>query len=136
MGNGSSWQGRGVALLRMIVGGVFLMHGGQKIFYYGIHGVGRYFASVNLPSPQLLAPLVTAVELLGGVALLLGLGTRWAAVLLAMDMVGVILAVKLSGGFFAPAGFEYEFTLLFACIALVLAGPGPASVESLLGGRK
>jgi putative oxidoreductase len=135
MGKGVNMQAWGVTLLRVIVGIVFLMHGGQKIFYYGIHRVGGYFASVGIPSPELFAPLVTAVEILGGAALLLGLGTRWVAILLAIDMVGAILAVKFTGGFFAPAGFEYELTLLVANISLVLTGPGAASLEERIRKR-
>jgi putative oxidoreductase len=50
-------------------------------------------------------------------------------------MVGAILAVKFTGGFFAPAGFEYELTLLVANISLVLTGPGAASLEERIRKR-
>jgi putative oxidoreductase len=100
-------QSWGVTLLRVMIGLVFLIHGVEKLFGFGIHRVVGYFGSIGVPSPGLFAPVVTAVELLGGAALILGLATRWAAVLLAIDMIGVVLAAKLSGGFFAPAGFEY-----------------------------
>jgi putative oxidoreductase len=135
MRNGSSAQAWGVTLLRVIIGIVFLMHGGQKVFFYGIHRVEGYFASIGIPSPELFAPVVTLVEFLGGAALLLGVGTRWAAALLAIDMMGAVLAAKLSGGFFAPAGFEYELTLLVANISLVLTGPGAASLERMIRKR-
>ena len=135
MGNGSSLQSWGVTLLRLIVGIVFMMHGGEKLFVYGIHGVVGYFGSIGVPSPALFAPVVTAVEFLGGAAMILGLATRWVAVLLAIDIIGVILAAKLSGGFFAPAGFEYELTLMVANLSLLLTGPGAASLDSRIRKR-
>ena len=135
MSNSSSLQSWGITLLRVIVGIVFVMHGGEKLFVYGIHHVVRYFGSIGVPSPALFAPVVTAVEFLGGLAMILGLGTRWAAVLLIFDMIGVILAAKLSGGFFAPAGFEYELTLLVANLSLLLTGPGAASLDARIRKR-
>lgn len=125
----------GIALVRIVAGAVFVIHGGQKLFYYGIPRVMKYFGTVGVPAPELVAPIVTAIELLGGLALVLGFGTRLAALFLAMDMIGVILTVKLSGGFFAPSGFEYELTLLFACIALIMAGPGAASLRAVIRKR-
>ena len=122
-------------MLRLIVGIVFMMHGGEKLFVYGIHGVVGYFGSIGVPSPALFAPVVTAVEFLGGAAMILGLATRWVAVLLAIDIIGVILAAKLSGGFFAPAGFEYELTLMVANLSLLLTGPGAASLDSRIRKR-
>ncbi|HVO80781.1 MAG TPA: DoxX family protein [Terriglobales bacterium] len=135
MGNGSSIQSWGVALLRVMIGLVFLIHGWEKLFVFGIHRVTGYFGSIGVPSPALFAPLVTAIELLGGMALILGVGTRWAAVLLVFDMMGAIFAAKLSGGFFAPAGFEYELTLLVANLSLLLTGPGAASLDKRIRRR-
>lgn len=135
MSNGSSLQSWGIALLRLIVGIVFVMHGGEKLFVFGIHHVVGYFGSIGVPSPALFAPVVTAVELLGGAALILGLATRWVAIFLAIDMIGVILVAKFTGGFFAPAGFEYELTLLVANLSLLLTGGGAASLDSRIRKR-
>ena len=122
-------------MLRLIVGIVFVMHGGEKLFVFGIHHVVGYFGSIGVPSPALFAPLVTAVELLGGAALILGLATRWVAIFLTIDMIGVILVAKFTGGFFAPAGFEYELTLLVANLSLLLTGGGAASLDSRIRKR-
>ena len=135
MDNGSNLQSWGITLLRLIVGMVFLLHGGQKVFVFGIHRVAGYFGSIGVPSPALFAPVVAVVELLGGAALILGLATRWAAILLAVDMMGVILVAKLSGGFFAPAGFEYELTLLVANLSLLLTGGGADSLDGRIRKR-
>jgi putative oxidoreductase len=129
----SQW---GLALLRLIVGIVFVMHGSQKLFTYGIHGVTGSFAGMGIPVSGFTAPLVTFVEFLGGIALILGLFTRWAALLLAINMVGAMYFVHLKNGFYAPGGVEYPLTLMAANVALFFAGPGIAAVDGLIGTRK
>jgi putative oxidoreductase len=125
-----SW---GLTVLRVVVGIVFLMHGGQKLFQLGLHGVAGFFQMVHIPVPSVSAAVVTFVEFLGGAALVLGLATRWAALLLAIDMAGAIYFVHASKGFFMQAGgFEYALTLLAANLALALSGPGAAAVDNLI----
>lgn len=121
-------QAWGLTLLRVVVGVVFLMHGGQK-FQMGFGQVAGFLGSLGIPAPNLAAIVLTLVEFAGGVALLLGLLTRLVAFLLAIDMAVAIVTVKLKGGFFAPNGFEYDLTLLAACLALALAGGGAACLE-------
>ena len=59
-------------IFRVAVGGVFLAHGIQKFFMYGLHGVAGAFASMGVPAPAVTSVLVAVVELLGGAALILG----------------------------------------------------------------
>jgi putative oxidoreductase len=129
-------QGWGIAVLRIAVGIVFLAHGGQKLFMVGFGGVAGFLGQLGIPAPMLAAVIVTLVEFLGGLALLLGLFTRWAAIPLALNMAVAILTVHLPGGFFLPDGYEYALTLLAANVALALLGSGEASVERLLEKRK
>ena len=82
--------------------------------------------------PAVSAPLVTLVEFLGGLALILGVGTRVAALLLACDMVGAIVFVHFKNGFFMPTGYEFALTMLAANLSLVLTGPGAASVGGMI----
>lgn len=124
-----------LTLLRVIVGIVFLVHGSQKLFVFGIHGITGFFAQSGIPLATIAGPVVTFVEFLGGIALILGLFTRIAAILLAIDMCGAILFVHGKNGFFLPMGFEYALTLLIANIALAIGGPGEYAIESRFMGR-
>ena len=132
----TKWQGWGVAVLRAVVGFVFLMHGGQKLFIYGFKGVAGFMSQLGIPAPGLAAVVVTLVEFLGGAALLVGLFTSWAAALLSINMLVAVLAVHLRAGFFLPKGFEYALTLLAANVALVLTGSGEAALDSLRRRRR
>jgi putative oxidoreductase len=118
------------------LGIVFLAHGAQKVFTFGHHGVTGMLGSMGIPLPSVMSVVLMAVEFLGGAALVLGLLTRWAAALNGFDMVVAILAVHLKNGFFNPMGFEYPLTLLAACIALAVIGPGAGSVDGALAKRE
>jgi putative oxidoreductase len=127
--------GVGTALLRAVVGLVFAAHGAQKLFVYGLDGVAGAFGEMGVPLAAVAGPLVTFVELLGGLALLAGLATRWVAVPLAFTMLVAMLLVHLPAGFFAPNGIEFTLTLFAASVSLVLTGPGAFSLDGLLARR-
>jgi len=128
----STTQAWGVAILRVVVGIVFLVHGAQKLFVIGVPGVAAFLGDLGVPFPTLSAIVVSGVEFLGGLAILLGLFTPWAAGLLAIDMAVALLTVHLRGGFFVPEGFEFVLTLLAACLALVCLGSGALSLDTVL----
>jgi putative oxidoreductase len=112
------------------------MHGGQKLFLYVFHNVAGMMTRMGIPLPGVFGVVVTLAEFLGGWALLLGLLTRWVAAALAIEMIVAILKVHLRSGFFLPRGFEFAFSMLAANVALLLAGPGAAAIDSLLGKRR
>jgi putative oxidoreductase len=126
----------GLAILRLVVGIVFTVHGAQKLFTFGYAGTAAFFTQAGIPLPGISAAIVIAVEFLGGIALILGLGTRIAALFIAIDMLGAMLFVHLAGGFFMPKGYEFALTLCAAAIALMLAGPGAASLDGMMGRSK
>ncbi|HSE96077.1 MAG TPA: DoxX family protein [Methylomirabilota bacterium] len=126
---GSGWA---ILPLRLVVGLVFVMHGGQKLFQFGIGGTTAFMGQLGLPLPGLAALVVIAVELLGGLAILLGLFTRLTAALLAFDVLVALLTVHLRSGFFVPDGIEFVLTLLGGALSLAGLGPGPLSLD----GRK
>jgi len=125
----------GLTLVRIIVGVVFLVHGSQKLFVVGLGGITGFFTQAGIPLPMVAAPVVTFVEFLGGIALILGVFTRIAAILIAIDMMGAIAFVHGKNGFFLPTGYEYALTLLVLNIALAIGGPGEYAIESRFMGR-
>ena len=118
--------------LRIAVGLVFLMHGGQKLFVFGLAGTADIMGKLGIPMPTLAAAIVIAAELLGGLAIILGLYGRWAGAALAIEMLVAIPVARLSGGFFAPYGFEFEFALLGACLTFAAFGTGGVSLDRLI----
>jgi putative oxidoreductase len=131
---GARFAKYGMLPLRIVVGLVFLMHGAQKLFVFGLGGTADIMGKLGLPLPALCAIIVIAVELLGGFAILLGVFTRVAGALLAFEMLVAILVARLSGGFFAPYGYEFELTLLGASLTFALNGPGRISLDEKLAG--
>jgi putative oxidoreductase len=132
----------GLFLLRVILGVVFFAHGAQKVFGwfggYGIAGTVGYFKNVvHVPTP--LAYLGPFVEFLGGIAILLGLFTKFAALGIFIMMLVATLKVHLPSGFFMSgkgdgkgAGYEYTLTLAIISLVLVLLGGGLYSVDTLI----
>ena len=68
----------GMLPLRIVVGLVFMMHGGQKLFVFGLGGTADIMGKLGLPLPSLAAAIVIVVELLGGLAIVFGAFTRLA----------------------------------------------------------
>ena len=126
----------GIAVLRVVVGIVFFMHGKQKLMGFGYHGVVGFLHVIGLPLPQVAAVFLLVAEVGGGIALILGVLTRWAAMLNACDMLVALLMVHWKNGFFLPHGYEFALTLLAANICLIFAGPGTPSVDSLMARRQ
>lgn len=123
----------GIALLRVVTGAIFLMHGQQKLFEFGIGGVTGMMTGLGVPAPGLMALVVTFVELLGGIALILGAFTRIAAVLVAIDVLVAFFLVHLPNGFFATnGGVELVLLLATAGITLAATGPGALALDSRL----
>lgn len=122
--------------LRLALGIVFLMHGMQKLFGAfsgpGIEGTQGFMASLGVVLPGFMGIVVAAVEFFGGLLVLLGLFTRYASLLIAVDMFFAFLLVHMKNGFFLPMGYEFVFTLFLIAIALVLTGAGKWSLEKAL----
>lgn len=112
----------GLLLVRLVVGITFLIHGVIK-FQSGIGNIAGWFESIGLPGFTAYATAI--IEVAGGIAMIIGLGTRIVAVLFAVVMAGAILMAKLGAGFTGTpqmAGYELELALLAVSVLLALSG--------------
>ncbi len=112
--------------------------GHQKLFGCfgggGIGGTAGFFSSLGLEPAVPLVLLVGLVEFVGGLAIAIGLWTRLAAALAAIDLLVAIYLVHIANGFFWDAG-GYEYPLMWAIlmIAIVIRGGQKLSVDSVIG---
>lgn len=104
--------------IRLVFGILFIIHGVSK--FSQLAGTEQFFTKIGLP--HIAVPFIAAVEIIGGISLLAGIGSRIFALILAIDMLVAIFAVKLSMGF--VGGYEFELTLIAGLVSIVLSGPG------------
>lgn len=126
--------------LRLSAGVIFVAHGAQKLFGafggYGLEGTGQYMASIGLEPGYLMALLAGGAEFFGGLALLIGLLVRPAALLLAVTMMMAIVTAHLANGLFlSNGGFEFALSLLAISVALLVQGAGRLSLDRLISAR-
>jgi putative oxidoreductase len=120
-------------VLRVVIGIIFAVHGYQKLALMGVGNVAEFFGGAGIPLPLVSDWIVTLVELLGGIALILGLYTRWVSIPLAIIMLVALLMVHVPNGFFvSEGGFEFVFILLAGLVALAFLGAGPFSLDQQL----
>ena len=130
----NQWQGWGITVLRVAMGAIFLMNGGQKLFVDGFSEVAGQLGGL-FPLPT--AVVVSLVEALCGAALVLGLFTRLVCVPLAMGMLVDILVFHPPSGLFVDdTGFELALLRLAASVTLILTGAGNAALDNLRAWRK
>jgi putative oxidoreductase len=121
-------------ILRLVLGVIFIAHGYPKLFVFGVSGFAKFLSGLGVPIPEFFAVVVILVEFVGGIALILGIFTRWVALLLAIDMLIATLLVKIKVGLIAPmdkpgVGAELDLALLAGALVLLVFGPGSISVE-------
>lgn len=122
-----------MTIIRVIVGIAFFAHGWQKVFTFGFAGTGGFFESLGIPAAGFFAIVVSLLELLGGLALILGIGTRIVGLLLAIDMFTALLVVHLPNGFFVSEnGYELVLVLGTAALAFAITGASSLSLDNRL----
>lgn len=129
--------GVGELILRLALGIVFLPHGLPKLKRPA--ETAGFLKRIGAPAPSLLAWLVALLESVGAVMLIVGLATRLVALGLAVDMLVAIVTVRIrmSKAPFTSTpqaqGWEFEFALMAAALALVFTGGGRLALDRYLG---
>src|SRR5215468_4199021 len=138
---------RSTILIRCMVGGVFLWEGILK-FVYTNQGVGR-FTKIGFPAPELMAHFVAVLEIVGGVLLICGFLTRLIAIPFVIEMAVAMLSTKVSlyfgtsplpappsppqsGAWAVLHEIRSEYAQIMSVLFLLVAGPGPWSVDAML----
>jgi uncharacterized membrane protein YphA (DoxX/SURF4 family) len=141
-------DGGAIVLIRLLVGGVFLVEGILKYLQPQELAAGR-FAAIGIPWPQVMGPLVCAVEIIAGAMVIVGVFTRLACVPLLIDISVAIASTKipiwLGRGywhFMLPPMKHYgmlamlheartDLSMLLGLIFLLIVGPGSWSADAL-----
>jgi putative oxidoreductase len=135
--------------LRLIVGYGFMEHGFAKLAR-GPEAFATILHAIGVPAPHLMAWSTILIEVLGGLAVILGAFVTLVSVPMAVVLLVAIFTVHLPYGFssiklqavtaagaqFGPPGFETDLLYLACLAALVLAGSGPLAIDSLLAKRR
>jgi putative oxidoreductase len=120
----------GATLLRLILGIVYVMHAYLALVINGPAGMIAYNAKAGIPLPEIAAWYLILAHGLGGLLLVLGIYTRWAALANVPVMLGAIVFVHLKNGFWAhQQGYEYVLVLLVATVATAMIGGGALSLK-------
>lgn len=124
-------------LLRLVLGGLFLAHAGLKVFVFTPAGTAAFFGSLGLPPA--LAYATIAAEIVGGLALILGVWTRLVALALVPVLLGAIAAVHGAAGFFfnnPNGGWEFPAFWIAGLLVLALLGDGARALRPMPAGRQ
>jgi putative oxidoreductase len=139
-----------VLLIRLAVGSIFLSEGIQKFLFPNEIGAGR-FTRIGIPAPEVMGPFVGVVEIVCGSLIILGLLTRFAAILLIINMCVALISTKIpillghgfwrfslsklsSYGFWSMAHeARTDFSMLLGSIFLLIVGAGAWSLDAWLG---
>ncbi len=125
-------------VIRIVLGVIFIVHGGQKLFAWyggpGIQGFTQGMGRFGVAHPVPLGWMAALSEFGGGLLVLLGLLTPFAAALIISTMLVAIARVHFAKGFFnTKGGWEFNLSLITLALVLVLLGAGAISIDHLLG---
>jgi putative oxidoreductase len=135
--------------LRLIVGFGFMQHGIAKLTR-GVDAFATVLHALSVPAPHFMAWATILIEVLGGLAVLLGAFVSIASVPMAAILLVAIFTVHLPYGFssikliavtaagakFGPPGYECDLLYLACLAALVLGGSGPISLDGFIASRR
>jgi len=120
-------------VLRLVLGGIFLLHGFVK-FKEGISETITRFGEYGIPFNEIAGFGVAGIELLGGFFLVIGFSVRFVSLLLIGVMVGAIVFVKFETGFLN--GYEFNIALIAMAVYLLFAGSNLMSLDRLFNEKE
>jgi putative oxidoreductase len=128
----------GLLILRLAVGGFFVGHGAQKLFGafggHGLSGTGQFFESIGMKPGHVHARAAGTAEFAGGLLLIFGLFTPFAAAAITAVMIVAILTVHgKNGPWSTDGGYEYNVVLAAAVFCLAGVGAGTISLDNAFG---
>ncbi len=131
----SKYSDHASAVLRLALAAVLINHGYMKLFGdMGIGGTTSFFASVGIPAASVMAVVVSVVEFFGGLAILLGLFARPAALLVTIQFIVIVLMkflpTKMTADSFGKT--ELDIMVLATALALLFIGSGKLSLDKML----
>ncbi len=119
-------------VLRLALGAVMIAHGSSKVFG-GMHNFTGMVHGLGMPA--WLAYLSAAAEFGGGILVVIGFLTRFAAAAIVIDMLVAISKVHWKHGFLGEGNYQFPLALAAIAFSLVFFGAGPISIDGLRGGR-
>jgi len=130
--------GTGLLLARLVLGAMMVAHGGQKLFGwlggYGLAGTAGFFEQLGFRPGRLFVITASLSEMLGGLLVALGLFGPVGPALVLSIMIAAAGSVHWKNGLFASTnGIEVPLLYATGAVALALAGPGPFSLDTVLG---
>jgi putative oxidoreductase len=123
----------GLAILRVVVGLIYVMHGYPKLFG-GLDATTEMLSSLGFPVAEAFAIFLVLLETVGGALLIAGLFATPIAILFIIEMTIGIVLVHAANGFYVigpgQGGIELNLLLIASLLALVLAGPGAWTLDA------
>lgn len=135
MSTNDSW---GLLGLRLTTGIIFIAHGLPKFGIgsdRGLTELAGWLGSIGIPLPTLSAVLVASSEAIGGVMLIIGFLTRFAAATQVIAMLVAVVLVHGSNGLAGEGGYQWALLLGTAAFALMMDGAGRFSIDRMLSSR-
>jgi len=119
-------------VLRLTLGAILIAHGSAKVFG-GMHHHIDLVRSLHLPG--WLAYLSAATEFGGGILVVVGFLTRFAALCILINMCVAIVGVHLKNGFVGQGNYQFPLALAAMAFSLIFFGAGPIAIDWLWGSR-
>ena len=132
MSTNDSW---GLLGLRLVTGAIFIAHGLPKFGIGGdggLSGLAGWLGSIGVPLPMLSAVLVASSEAIGGVMLIIGFMTRFAAATQVIAMLVAVFLVHWSNGLAGDGGYQWALLLAAAAFTLMMDGAGRYSIDRMM----